>query len=323
MSKTRKIIFDREPEPDVAKSLSEIRPLEEQVISRYANGMSLSDIRDELRHMGYSNFSDSVIADILNVQQNKAAAWLERPLEPFYWVVWLDALVFKVSDNGRITERIICLCGGLKDDGRKEMLGIWTSTTEDVISCEEIFLCLKKRGVKNILLFFADQVFRLQEGLKLYFPSSCRPIFVLNLLRNSCHFVVSNDLKEYRMDMLNVFEARDETEAEERLKRLCIRWENKYPYAIRLWHDSLDDLNQFLEMPFDFRKQVSELNYVVPIGDRIRRYIKSRLSFPSDEIVKFIVYYYFLEINGTSAPQFDRWERIRADLGKVCKERMI
>ncbi len=315
-----KIIFEQETDKGTVECSRNIHSLEELVISRYANGMSLSDIRDELKHMGYSNFSEPVIADILNVQQKKAADWLKRPLESFYWVVWLDALVFKVSDNGRITERIICLCVGLRDDGQLEMLGLWTSLTENVDFCEEIFQCLKKRGVEDILLFFSDQISGLPECLKCYFPSSCRPIYVLNLLRNSCHFVVSGDREAYRMDMQNIFEARNNTEAMEKLNLLYIHWRNIYPYAMRLWNDNLEDLNLFFKIPFNLRKQICKLDYVVPLGERIRRYIKSRLSFPSDEIVKSIVYYYFLEIRGKSDSLFSEWEKTRINLWNYYKK---
>lgn len=164
-----KIIFEQETDKGTVECSRNIHSLEELVISRYANGMSLSDIRDELKHMGYSNFSEPVIADILNVQQKKAADWLKRPLESFYWVVWLDALVFKVSDNGRITERIICLCVGLRDDGQLEMLGLWTSLTENVDFCEEIFQCLKKEELKIFCYFFQIRFQDFQSVLSVTF----------------------------------------------------------------------------------------------------------------------------------------------------------
>lgn len=294
--------------------------VEKLFFSRYRRGMSLTDIYEEVQRLGYTNYSEQKLADLLHERQCQVAAWLEQPLNSVYWVIWIDALVFKVFGPCHIFERIVCPVIGLNDQGQKEMLGLWVGQSDDVSFGENIIKELKIRGVRHVSFICADQIPGLSDSLPRFFPESSQLLYVLNRLRNSSHFVGLSDKNQYRTDLNNILSSRNEVEATERRERLRLRWGNTYPYAVRLWRDNIEELDVFFKIPFSLRRQICRFNNMEPFGEQIRRYIKSKLSFPTLDELRMLAFYSFRELENASETSLDDWMKIRKHFQKLCNK---
>ena len=185
----------------VPKHQSRGLSIERLVISLYAKGMSVSDIEDELRDIYKINLSTSAISIITNKVTQAASEWQNRPLERFYMVVWMDGIVFKVRESGKVINKTVYLCVGLNNRGYKEVLGMWIGKTESSSFSMSVLTDLKARGVEDVLITVTDNLNGFTETIRAIFPQSTTQIYVVHQIRNSCKYVVWKDLKEFTADM--------------------------------------------------------------------------------------------------------------------------
>ena len=207
--------------------------IEKLVISLYAKGMSVSDIEEEMREIYEIELSTSAISIITNKVNQAAQEWQNRPLDPVYLIVWMDGIVFKVRDNGKIINKTVYLCVGLKQNGLKEVLGMWVGKSESSSFWMGVLTDLKARGVQDILITCTDNLNGFTDTIRSIFPQSSTQICVVHQIRNSCKYVVYKDKKEFTADMKNVYNAPNKEVASTELDNLERKWGAKYPYVIR------------------------------------------------------------------------------------------
>lgn len=189
----------------VPKHQSRGLSIERLVISLYAKGMSVSYIEDELRDIYKINLSTSAISIITNKVTQAASEWQNRPLERLYMVVWMDGIVFKVREAGKIINKTVYLCVGLNNRGYKEVLGMWIGKSESPSFWMSVLTDLKARGVEDILITVTDNLNGFTETIKSVFSESTTQICVAHQIRNSCKYVVWKDLKEFTADMKEIY----------------------------------------------------------------------------------------------------------------------
>ena len=160
--------------------------IEKLVISLYAKGMSVSDIEEEMREIYEIELSTSAISIITNKVNQAALEWQNRPLDPVYLIVWMDGIVFKVRDNGKIINKTVYLCVGLKQNGLKEVLGMWVGKSESSSFWMGVLTDLKARGVQDILITCTDNLNGFTDTIRTVFPQSATQICVVHQIRNSC-----------------------------------------------------------------------------------------------------------------------------------------
>ncbi len=287
--------------------------IEKLVISLYAKGMSVSDIEEEMREIYEIELSTSAISIITNKVSQAAQEWQNRPLEavypfifmdaihykvredhryvtkaadPVYLIVWMDGIVFKVRDNGKIINKTVYFCVGLKQNGLKEVLGMWVGKSESSSFWMGVLTDLKARGVQDILITCTDNLNGFTDTIRTVFPQSSTQICVVHQIRNSCKYVVYKDKKEFTADMKNIYNAPNKEVAAAELDNLEKKWGGKYPYAILSWRNNWDDLTVFFQFPLEIRKIIYTTNLIENLNGKIRKYTKSKLSFPSDDAVK-------------------------------------
>ena len=175
--------------------------IEKLVISLYAKGMSVSDIEDELRDIYGINLSSSANSIITNKVTQAAADWQNRPLESLYMVVWMDGIVFKVRESGKVINKTVYLCIGLNKMGYKEVLGMWVGKTVSSSFWMSVLTDLKARGVEDILIIVTDNLNGFTDTIRAVFPQSTTQICVVHQIRNSCRYVVWKDMKAFTADM--------------------------------------------------------------------------------------------------------------------------
>ncbi|MDH6311243.1 putative transposase [Dysgonomonas sp. PFB1-18] len=270
--------------------------IEKLVISLYAKGMSVSDIESEMHEIYGVNLSTSAISHITNKVTQSAVEWQNRPLESLYLIVWMDGIVFKVRENGKVINKTVYLCVGLNKDGFKEVLGMWVGKTESASFWMGVLTDLKARGVEDILITVTDNLSGFTDTIKSVFPESTTQICVVHQIRNSCRYVVWKEKKEFTSDLKNIYNAPTKEAAASELDLFEQKWGSKYPYAIRSWRNNWDELTSFYDFPLEIRKIIYTTNLIENLNGKIRKYTKNKLSFPTDDALKKSVYLAISEI---------------------------
>lgn len=290
---------DREGEFEpivVPKHQSRGLSIERLIISLYAKGMSVADIESEMQEIYGINLSTSAISIITNKVSQAAAEWQNRPLDSLYMIVWMDGIVFKVRENGKVINKTVYLCVGLNKEGLKEVLGMWIGKNESAAFQTGVLTDLKARGVEDILITVTDNLNGFTETIKSVFPASTTQICVVHQIRNPCRYVVWKEKKEFTADLKNIYNAPTKEAAEMELDNFEQKWGAKYPYAIRSWRNNWEELTVFFDFPVEIRKIIYTTNLIENLNGKIRKYTKNKLSFPNDDALKKSVYLAINEI---------------------------
>lgn len=280
---------DRKGEFDpivVPKHQSRGLSIERLVISLYAKGMSVSDIEDELRDIYKITLSTSSISIITNKVTQAASEWQNRPLERLYMVVWMDGIVFKVRESGKVINKTVYLCVGLNNRGYKEVLGMWIGKAESSSFWMSVLTDLKARGVEDILITVTDNLNGFTETIRAVFPQSTTQICVVHQIRNSCRYVVWKDLKEFTTDMKEIYTSVNRDQAAIALEHFEQKWGSKYRHAVQSWHRNWNNLTAFFDFPVEIRTIIYTTNLIENLNGKIRKYTKTKLSFPTDDALR-------------------------------------
>lgn len=264
--------------------------IESLIISLYAKGMSNSDIEEQLHEIYDFQVSTSVISTVTSKISSDIVSWQNRPLESMYLIVWMDGIVFKVRENSKVINKTIYIAVGLRQDGKKEVLGLWLGKTESASFWMSVLTDMKARGVEDILITATDNLNGFTETIRTVFPESKTQICVVHQIRNACKYVVWKDRKAFTKDMKEIYNSPTKQSAEQALEDFAEKWEEKYSYAIKSWRDNWDELTVFFEFPLEIRKIIYTTNLIENLNGKIRKYTKNKLSFPTDEAVMKSVY---------------------------------
>ncbi len=293
-----KVPRDRESsfEPEILPKRSSITEgVEKLVISLYAKGMSNSDIEEQLQEIYGYNIPTSTISVITSRISEDIVEWQNRPLDPLYFIVWMDGIVFKVRENNKVTNKTIYLAVGLNKEGKKEVLGLWLGKNESSSFWMTVLSDLQARGVEDILITCTDNLNGFTQTIKSVFPQSNTQICVVHQIRNAMRYVVWKDKKEFTADMKLIYTAPTKEMAEIELDRFEEKWGSKYLYAIRSWRTNWDELTVFFGFPLEIRQIIYTTNLIENLNGKIRKYTKNKLSFPTDNAVKKSVYLALME----------------------------
>jgi len=284
-------------EPQVVPKRSRLSTgIENLVISLYAKGMSNLDIEEQLKEIYDFRLSPSVISKITDKVSLDIVTWQNRPLEPVYFIVWFDGIVFKVRENSRVINKTIYLAVGLRPDGKKEVLGLWLGKNESSAYWMSVLTDLKARGVEDILITVTDNLNGFSSTIESVFPNSNKQICVVHQVRNSARYVVWKDKKEFAHDMKLIYTAPTKEAAESALKDFDNKWHDKYAYAVKSWYKNWEELSMFFDFPPEIRRIIYTTNIIENLNGKIRKYTSHKNSFPTDDAVKKSVYLAIREI---------------------------
>lgn len=291
----------------VAKHESTSSPIENIIISLYAKGMSMSDIEQELHEIYGYKLSTSAISLITDQVNQRVLDWQNRPLEPVYCVVWMDGIVFKVRQSGKVINKTIYLAVGLNREGHKELLGMWLGQNESAAFWQGVLTDLKARGVEDILVTVTDNLNGFTQSIKNVFPMADTQICVVHQIRNSARYVVWKDKKAFTADMKNIYNAPNKEMAGLELERFAEKWGTKYPYAIQSWQKNWEELTVFFDFPIEIRKIIYTTNLIENLNGKIRKYTKNKMAFPTDDALKKSVYLALMQISKKWTQTIHNW----------------
>ncbi len=310
-------------EPELVPKRSSTRMgIENLVISLYAKGMSNSDIEQHLLELYDLDFSTSTISIITDRIKEDAIEWQNRPLEDVYLIVWMDAIVFKVRENSRIVNKAIYIAIGLTNTGHKEVLGLWLGKNETSAFWLTVLTDLQSRGVKDILITCTDNLNGFTSTITNVFPESKTQICVVHQIRNACKFVSYKDRKLFTADMREIYTAPNHEAASYALDKFEEKWGVKYQYAIDSWRRNWTELTVFFEFPLEIRKIIYTTNLIENLNGKIRKYTKTKMSFPTDDAVKKSVYLAIIEATKKWTKPISNWPKIFGQFMTIYGDRM-
>ncbi len=281
--------------------------IENLVITLYAKGMSNSDIEEQLKEIYDFRLSPSVISKITDKVSLDIVTWQNRPLEPVYFIVWFDGIVFKVRDNSRVINKTIYLAVGLRSDGKKEVLGMWLGKNESSAYWMSVLSDLKARGVEDILITVTDNLNGFSSTIESVFPNANKQVCVVHQIRNTTKYVVWKDRKMFTKDMKLIYTAPTREAAEAALEDFDKKWNDKYAYAVKSWYKNWEELSLFFDFPPEIRRIIYTTNIIENLNGKIRKYTKNKNSFPTDDAVKKSVYLAIREVTKKWTQPIRNW----------------
>jgi putative transposase len=281
--------------------------LEEAIIGMYSRGMTTSDISDQVKEVYGLDVSEGTISNVTNRITEHVKTWQNRPLEPVYFTVWMDGIVLKVKQNGKYINKCIYLVIGLKNDGLKEVLGMWMAETESASFWMSVLTDLKARGVEDILIACTDNLKGFTDAIKGVFPQTVTQLCIVHQIRNSCKYVVWKDRKEFCADLKEVYGAANRDAAEFALTTFASKWENKYRHAIQSWQNNWDNLTSYFDFPLEIRKIMYTTNTIENLNRGIRKYTKTKVQFTDDAAAQKAVYLAIMNIEKKWSMPLHNW----------------
>lgn len=264
--------------------------IEQAIITMYSKGMSTRDIEDTVKDIYGIEVSESSVSSITGAVIEDIKQWQTRQLNEQYYVIWLDGIVFKVRQNGKVSNKTIYIIIGLNGDGMKEVLGLWISETESASFWVNVLTDLKARGVQDVLIACTDNLAGINQAIKAVFPETTTQLCIVHQIRNSCKYVVWKERKQFSVDLKTVYGAINRQAAADALIEFEKKWGNKYGYAVKSWQNNWDQLTAFFDFPMEIRRLIYTTNIIESLNSNIRKYTKVKTVFPDDQSVLKSVY---------------------------------
>lgn len=259
-----------------------IDKIEDVVIGLYARGMNTRDIEDQIKDIYGLTISETTVSNITARVIDYMKQWQQRPLESIYYSVWMDAIVIKVRDNGKVINKAISIVIGLSKEGKKEVLGMWINQNESASFWMSVLSDLKARGVEDILIACTDNLKGFTSAIKAIFPNTDTQLCIVHQIRNSCRYVVWSDRKDFTTDLKGVYNAINIETALDAFEKFKVKWIKKYPHAILSWERNWTDLTAFFKYPAEIRNMIYTTNTIESLNSTIRKYTKTRTIYPDD-----------------------------------------
>jgi putative transposase len=281
--------------------------LEEAITGMYSRGMTTSDICAQVKEIYGVDVSEGTISNVTNRIIEHVKEWQNRPLEQVYFTVWMDGIMLKIKQNGKYINKCIYIVIGLKNDGLKEVLGMWLAETESAAFWLSVLTDLKARGVEDILIACTDNLTGFTQAIKGAFPKAATQLCIVHQIRNSCKFVVWKDRKAFCADLKNIYAAANVEAAEKALFAMDLKWGAKYKYAIQSWQNNWDNLTQFFNYPMEIRKIIYTTNTIENLNRGIRKYTKTKVQFVDDNAAQKAVYLSIMNIEKKWDTPIQNW----------------
>ena len=257
---------------------------DDKIVSMYARGMSVREIQGHLLEMYAVEVSPQFISDVTDAVMAEVIEWQSRPLEPMYPVVFFDCLRVKIRDEGVVRNKAVYLALGVLPDGTRDVLGLWIEQTEGAKFWLKVFNELRNRGVTDILIAVVDGLKGFPESIEAAFPPTTVQTCIVHLIRNSLDFVSWANRKAVAAALRPVYTAPTEAAAREALTTFeASEWGQKHPTIATAWRRNWERVIPFFAFPPDIRRVIYTTNAIESLHMRLRKIIKTRGHFPSDE----------------------------------------
>lgn len=274
----------------IAKHQKRATIIDDTIIGLYSKGMSLSQIKAQILEVYQLELSEDQISKITDSVLEEVAKWHIRPLASTYPIIYLDGIYINVLDNKTVIKKVVYVALGVNVQGYKELLGLWISESEGSKFWLNVLTDLHNRGLRQACIFCVDGLTGFPDVIHSVFPKSMVQQCIVHAVRRSLDYVSYKDKKPFAGDLKHVYGAKTIEEAEMALDDLELMWGDKYPASVKLWRDRWQYLSNFFQFPDFIRKAIYTTNAIESVNSSIRKVIKNKKSFPSDNSVFKMLY---------------------------------
>lgn len=274
----------------VGKYQRRLPGFDEKIVSMYARGMTTRDIQQHIEEIYQTSVSPDLISTITDEVIQEVTTWQSRPLDKVYPVVYLDAIVVKIRDNGHVKNKSLYLAIGINIAGNKEVLGMWIAQTEGAKFWLSVVTELKNRGVEDILIACVDGLKGFPDAINTMFSETQIQLCIVHMIRNSLTYVPWKNRKAVAADLRAIYTACNEQQALAQLNEFRLKWDALYPTIGASWERNWTGIIPFLAYPDYIRKVIYTTNTIESINYGIRKVTKNRTIFPDDKAAYKLIY---------------------------------
>ncbi len=264
--------------------------IDRKILSMFSLGMSYRDIRGHVEDMYGIDVSEATITSVTDRLIPELKEWQQRPLDALYPFVWLDAIHYKIKEDGRYVGKAIYTILGLNVEGKKELLGLYLSESEGANYWLSVLTDLHNRGVEDILIACVDGLTGFPEAISTIYPDTEVQQCVIHQIRNSLKYVASKHQKEFMADLKPVYRAVSKEAAELELDRLESKWGQQYPIVLRSWRNKWENLSVYFKYPEYVRKAIYTTNAIEAVHRQFRKLTKTKGAFPNENSLLKLLY---------------------------------
>jgi len=281
--------------------------LDEMIISLYAGGMTVRDIQHHLARTLGTDLSHDTISTITDAVLEEVKAWQSRPLEEIYPIIYLDALVVKVRDGHQVRNKAAHIAVGVDLDGVKHVLGIWVQATEGAKFWAGVCAELRNRGVRDVLIVCCDGLTGFPEAIEATWPRTTVQTCTVHLIRAAMRFVSYTDRKKVAAALKPIYTAPTVEAAQVELADFAdSELGRKYPATVATWENAWERFIPFLAFPPELRKIIYTTNAIESLNFQLRKIIKNRGHFPTDDAVIKLLWLAIRDIEDKRARQREK-----------------
>lgn len=295
---------------------------DDKIVAMYARGMTVREIQGFLAEQYGTEVAPDFISSVTDAVMAEVGAWQARPLEPMYPVVFFDALRVKIREDAVVRNKAIYLALGILPDGTRDILGLWIENTEGAKFWMKVFNDLKTRGVADILIAVTDGLKGIAEALGAVFPATTLQTCIVHLIRNSLDYASWKDRKLLAAALRPVYTAVSAEAAEQALNDFERgAWGQRYPTVTAAWRRAWDRVIPFFAFPPEVRRVVYTTNAIESVHSRLRKIIKTRGHFPSDDAASKLIWLALRNITADWSRAAKEWKLAMNQFAILFEER--
>ncbi|WGY45682.1 IS256 family transposase [Vibrio sp. ABG19] len=288
--------------------------IDRKILSMFSLGMSYRDIRGHVEDMYGIDVSEATITGVTDRLIPELKEWQQRPLDALYPFVWLDAIHYKIKEDGRYVSKAIYTILGLNIEGKKELLGLYLSESEGANYWLSVLTDLYNRGVEDILIACVDGLTGFPEAIATIYPDTEVQQCIIHQIRNSMKYVASKHQKAFMADLKPVYRAVSKEAAEMELDRLEAKWGQQYPIVIRSWRNKWANLSVYFKYPEYVRKAIYTTNAIEAVHRQFRKLTKTKGGFPNENSLLKLLYAGILNASNKWTMPIQNWNMTLSQL---------
>jgi putative transposase len=312
-------------EPEIVKKRETILAdsLQDRIIGMYGIGMSLRDISNHIKEMYDMDISHDTLSSITERVMPLIKEWQSRPLDELYCIVWMDAIHYKVKDQGKVKSRAVYNILGINKEGNKDLLGVYVSENEGANFWLSVLTDLNNRGIKDILIACIDNLNGFEQAITSIFTKTEVQSCIVHQIRNSLKYVASKDQKIFMAELKPVYKAATKELAELNLADFADKWGKKYPVVIKSWQDNWHKLSTYFKYTEDIRRIIYTTNTIEGFHRQVRKVTKNKGVFPNDDALLKLVYLAYRNISKKWTQPLQNWSLTVSQLSIHFEGRLI
>lgn len=297
--------------------------IEQKVLWLYSKGMSVRDITEQIEELYGCTLSPTTLSTITDRVLPLIDEWQQRPLDRLYCFAWLDAMMYRVRQDGKVITKAVYNIIGVNNCGVKEILGIYIADSEGAKFWMQVLDDLKRRGVEDILIASIDNLKGFAEAIELIFPRTDVQLCIIHQIRNSSKYISWKDLRAFMADLRTVYHASNKDIAEEHLDILEDRWGKKYPSVIASWRTNWERLSTYFRYPEAIRRVMYTTNIIEGFHRQVRKVTKTKGAFTSDKALLKLIFLTTMRMVEKWTNSIRNWTVIGSELQLLYGDRLM